>query len=279
MKRIRALIADDEQLAREYLRDLLSKCEDVEIVGEVSDGAQAVEALNKNITDIVFLDVQMPELNGMEVIQKIGAENMPVVVFVTAFDTYAIRAFEVSALDYLLKPFSKERFLSALDKARKEIQRSSSEKAGQKLLEATREYQSQLSDSASTDSTTDFHTQSQNDSAAESYITRLPVRDRKKVTLIQVDEIDWIESADDYVVVHANGKGHLLKESLQNLEQRLNPSTFARIHRGAIVNLDKVAELEALSSGDYQAILKDGSILKVSRRRRERLESLLGRPL
>ncbi|MCI0523807.1 MAG: LytTR family DNA-binding domain-containing protein [Acidobacteria bacterium] len=252
---IRVLIVDDEPLARRKLRRFLN-CEcDVEIVGECADGPQAIAAIEAQQPDLVFLDVQMPEMNGFEVLENLSGRLLPVIIFVTAYDQYALKAFEVSALDYLLKPFDDARFNKALAQARRQIEQQDASELGRKLLTLM----------GAQDVKTD----------GPRYLTRLMVKSAGRVIFVRADEIDWIEAYDNYVRLRVGGKMRLLRQTMNELETALNPDQFARIHRSTIVNLDRIKELHTHFNGEYLVILRDGTELKLSRSRKEWLEKRL----
>jgi len=259
-KKIRTLIVDDEPLARQSIRLLLRADAGVEVVGEAGSGAEAVKAIRKHSPDLVFLDIQMPEMDGFGVIEHIAAERMPVVVFVTAFDRYALKAFEVHALDYLLKPFSDARFEKALRQAKAQIGQREISHLSQRLLALLEDR--------------DAH-RAPPPARAANYLSRLMVKSAGRVFFLKADEIDWIEAADYYVKLHVGRKSHLLRESLSELESKLDPEKFLRTHRSSIVNLDRVREMHPLPGGEYAVLLHDGTELKLSRARREHLRRLL----
>ncbi len=252
--RIRALIVDDEPLARERIRTLLRQQPDFEIAGECGDGARAVAAIEKLRPDLVFLDVQMPEAGGFEVLEAVGAARMPAVIFVTAFDQYALRAFEVSALDYLLKPFDRARFDAALARARRQITDARADPLEKRLRALLAQVR-----------------------PAKKYAERLVIRSGGRVQFLRADEIDWIGAAGNYAEIHAGRETHLLRETMAALEARLDPEKFLRIHRSAIVNFDRVRELSPTPQGDHRVRLRDGTHLTLSRSYRDRLEQLLGK--
>lgn len=258
---IRVVVVDDEPVAREGLRGLLAADPEVEIAGECSDGRAAVEAILERRPDLVLLDIQMPEMDGFEVIRAVGPQRMPAVVFVTAYDEFALRAFEVHALDYLLKPFDDERFRDALSRAKATVRRGDPERL-------TRHLAALLSAG-----------DAQPPPADGGWLTRLVVRKPGASLFVPVDQIDWIESADYCVKIHAGGRVHVIREALQRLEQRLDPSRFFRAHRSALVNLDRVREVQPALHGDSVLILQDGTRVKLSRTRRSALERRLGQPL
>lgn len=251
--KIRTLIVDDEPLGRERIRSLLAGDAEIEIAGECSDGKQAVEAVEKQRPDLIFLDVQMPEMDGFEVVQAIYGERMPAIVFVTAYDKYAVQAFEVHALDYLLKSFDRERFAAALKRAKETVQRSREGALNERLAGLLEDLE-----------------------AKKDRLTRLVIKSAGRIVFLRVDEIDWIEAADNYVRVHAGKEAHLIRETLQSLEKRLDPAKFLRIHRSSVVNLERIRELQPIFHGDYLVKLMDGTELTLSRNYREKLLEPLG---
>ena len=263
MSVIRVLIVDDEPLAREGIRLLLENEEDIEIVGEAADGAEALRAIKSDRPGLMFLDVQMPGMSGMDVLEQLDGTNIPEVIFVTAYDQYALRAFEHHALDYLLKPFDDERFHDALAQARKRIRERGADRLGQRLMAMLAEYRD-AGDDPSTET-------------ASPFAHRLAVRTSGRIYFLRTEEIDWIEAADYYVKLHVGAKSHLMRESMNKLEKQLDPEMFLRVHRSSIVNLDRVKELHAGRGSDHAVVLHDGTRLKLSRSRRERLNRLINR--
>jgi two-component system LytT family response regulator len=252
---VRTLIVDDEPLARQRLRRLLEADPAIAVVGESADGPQAVADLRQLRPDLVFLDVQMPGLDGFGVLQALGDVPLPVVIFVTAHDRYALKAFEVHALDYLLKPFDRARFEAALERAKAQVRQGNAAALNERLQE--------LLQSA----------------PGRPRPERLVVKSGARIYFVRVEDIDWIEAAANYVRLHVGTEDHLLREPLGALEKRLDPARFVRIHRSTIVNLDRVVELQPVFHGDYVLILRDGTELAVSRNCRERLKEALGRDL
>lgn len=245
----RILIVDDEPLGRERIRTLLEPRRNVTIVAEAKDGREAVQLLGDETIDLVFLDIQMPHLNGFEVVRRVGAENMPPVVFITAHDEYALEAFEVHALDYLLKPFEPSRFYEALDR----------------VLDIIRNHdQAELSERVR-NLVAGAHPE-------EEHLRRVMVRSRQHIEFIKAEDIDWIEAAGNYVQLHVGRHSHLLRQTMKTLEQRLDPKCFVRIHRSSIVNLDRVKRLTATFNGDYEVQLDDGTKLTLSRSYRHVLD-------
>jgi two-component system LytT family response regulator len=257
--KITTLIVDDEPLARRNLRLLLEQDPQIAIVDECRNGREAVKAIKSFSPDLIFLDIQMPEMDGFDVLEKVGAENINAIIFVTAFDQYAVKAFEVHALDYLLKPFDDSRFQSALAQAKHQIEQHSMNKLSKKLLALLEGRESSREPIAT----------------RKKYLSRLMIKLANRVILLNVNEIDWIEADGNYAKLHVGRKSHLLREKMNELEAQLNPQKFVRIHRSIIVNLDRVKEMHPHFNGDYILVLEDGAQLKLSRTRREHLETRL----
>jgi two-component system LytT family response regulator len=265
---IRCLIVDDEPLARRGIRQLLEPNADVDVVGECRNGREALAALDTLAPDLVFLDVQMPELDGLEVVRARGAARMPHVVFITAYDEFAVRAFETHALDYLVKPVNEARFAAALDRVRERMRFA-------EALELTRRIADLL---AAHDRRGDRRAEL-GDNRAPPLVParRLVVPIASGELVLDVEEIDWIQAEDYYAAVHVRGRRHLIRESLSSLEQRLDPDRFVRVHRSAIVPLDRIREMRSPSPGESVLVLRDGTRVPVSRRRREQVAELLRR--
>ncbi len=258
MSRLEVLIVDDEPLARRRIRDLLAAESDVEIVGECKNGKEAVASIETRKPDLVFLDVQMPDLDGFGVLDAVDPERLPAVIFVTAYDEYAVKAFEVHALDYILKPFDRERFRAALDRARAQlVERSAAGAGGDRPLDAR--LVSLLEELQ----------------GRKDRLDRLVIKSGGRVFFLRTGEIDWIEAAGNYVELHVGKDSHLLRETMNNLGGRLDPELFLRIHRRLIVNLERIRQLEGVSHGEYIVVLKDGTRLNSSRGYREGLQRLL----
>ncbi len=272
---IKTIIVDDEPLAREKLRGFLEKEPDVEIIGECRDGREALEAIESDKPDLVFLDVQMPEMDGFEVLENLGPEGLrrggaddkssrskaseclPTVIFVTAYDQYAIKAFDVHAVDYLLKPFDRGRFSKAMERARSEHERRQAGDVKRQLLALLQDVESRR----------------------ESYPARLVIKTSGRVIFLKVDEIDWVDAAGNYVRIHAGAESHMLRETMGRLEERLDPEKFLRIHRSTIVNIERIRELQQQFHGDYLVVLKNGQRLTLSRSYRDRIQELLERSI
>ncbi|MEM1116096.1 MAG: response regulator [Bacteroidota bacterium] len=257
MAPLRALIADDEPLARDVLRLLLDDVPDVDLRWEAADGRAAVEAIREHRPDVVFLDVQMPHLDGFGVVETVGPEAMPATVFVTAYDQHALRAFEASAVDYLVKPYDDDRFARALDRARA-------------LAAATR--------SAEADALTDRlrHLLDAASGPAPEAADRLLVREGTKLSVVRTEAVDWAEAAGDYVALHVGPRTHLMRETLAGLAERLDARRFVRIHRSTVVHVDRVRDVRLTAAGDARVFLRDGTELRASRRYWKDLEARLG---
>ena len=262
METIRVLLADDEKPAQRRLADLLEKQADMRIAGVARDGREAVAMVRRERPDLLLLDIQMPELDGFGVVREIGVEDLPVTVFITAYDRYAIRAFEASALDYLLKPFSDERFEAALRRARTQIRmRQASELAGRISVLLARGVDAGAA------------------AAGPEPLERLVIKSAGRVTLLNVDEIDWIEAAGVYVQLHVGAKPVLYRATIGQLCARLDPRRFVRVHRSAAVNTERIRELQPRSHGEYRIVLRNGTELPLSRSYRLSLEKGLRQPL
>jgi two-component system LytT family response regulator len=277
--KIRALIVDDEPLARERLRSLLQDESDIELSGEFENGTKAVDAIRKDAPDLLFLDVQMPEMDGFGVLQAIGPDRVPAVIFVTAYDEYALRAFDANATDYLLKPFDQERFRRSLDRARSHLQMGRAGNVNDKLQSLMRYLNidptqlSQLPQSPSGAPQTGSSTQGNGHSAQSD---RLVVKSGGRVYFLKADEIDWVEAAGNYVRLHVSKDSHLLRETMNGIETKLDTRRFMRIHRSTIVNLERIKELQPWFHGDYVVLLRDGTRLTLSRGYRDKLQTVLG---
>jgi two-component system, LytTR family, response regulator len=255
-ERLSILVADDEAPARQRIIDLLRRDRQTAVILEASDGLSTVGIIQERKPELVFLDVQMPELTGLEVIAEVGAKHMPLTVFVTAYDQHAIRAFEANALDYLLKPFSDERFDATMARVSVRMDERSMQEFGRRIVRM-----------ASASPTADLP------------LDRLVVKSAGSSRFVRVVDIDWIEAAGVYVNLHIGGKEVLYRAALNELAERLDPVRFIRIHRSAIVNIESILHMEPISHGEFEAILKDGSRLRISRTYRRQLEKRLGQSL
>lgn len=254
MDKIKTLIVDDEPLARSRIRELLAQDAEIRLIGECSDGDEAAISILKLKPDLVFLDVQMPERDGFEVISLVGAENIPVVIFVTAFDRYALQAFEVYALDYLMKPFDDARFFQTLERAKKQIrQTAQTDGKYEEFITAVIERVKQ----------------------PPQFLQKILIKSRDRLSFLDTNEIDWIGSEGNYVSFHVQKSFYLMRETVSNLEKQLDPAQFLRINRSVIININRVKELHQMFHGDYKVILKDNTQFSLSRRFRDRLPRIV----
>jgi len=249
------LLVDDEPLAREGLRLLLGRDADIGVIHEAKDGREAVAAILSLHPDLVFLDIQMPEMDGFEVVRRIGAERMPAVVFVTAHDQHAIQAFEINALDYLLKPVSAERFAKTLVRAKSALQAASAEQAGRQIVSLLESI-----------------------ALPPQHLKRVAVRTAGKTLLVEVKDIDWIGAAENYVELHVGRAAHLVHVPMNTIERRLDPEAFLRIHRSVIVNISRIRELQSAAHGEYVLTLANGVRLQSGRAYSEKVRGLANNP-
>ena len=252
--KIRTMVVDDETMARERIVGLLQQEQDIEIIGQCADGAQAVHAIHAQQPDLVFLDVQMPACDGFGVIREVGPERMPPVVFTTAYDEYALKAFEVHALDYLLKPFGRDRFQQALTHARAHVERRRAGDLGMRLMALVQDVKPE-----------------------PQRLDRLVVKSGGRIHFLRTDDMVWIEAAGNYVRLHMVEHSHLFRETMNGMEARLDPRRFVRIHRSRMVNSDRIKELQPWFNGEYVVILQNGTRLTLSRGYREKLQERLGK--
>jgi two-component system, LytTR family, response regulator len=254
--KIRVCIIDDEPIACRRIQRLLKDDAEIDIVQICNDGEEAVDAIQQSHPDLIFLDVQMPEMDGFEVLTSLDPECMPHVIFVTAFDRYAIKAFEFHALDYLLKPFDRKRFEQAVERSKAQIQQSQERSNNSELVALLKEMKNQ-----------------------SQHLERLVVKSQGRVFFLKTDEIDWIEAQGKHVSIHVGKETHLVREAMNNLETELDPKKFARIHKSTIVNIDRIKQLQPLVHGDFRVILRDSTVLTISRRYRQKIDELLGKSL
>ncbi|NRA95683.1 MAG: response regulator transcription factor [Planctomycetes bacterium] len=252
---VRVLLVDDEPIAREGLRELVGTADGFVVCGEAGNGRDALASIQSERPDVVLLDIQMPELDGFGVLAELPEDDRPVIVFVTAYEQYAVAAFEASATDYLLKPFDRDRLFQALQRASDRVREKDESRDGvQDLLQ-------------------------QLERRGRKHLERFVVKRQGRIVLVPVDEVDWIEAAGNYVYIHTAGSQHLLRDTLTHLQQELDPESFVRIHRSAMVRLGAISELERLGSGDYLVRLVGGKELTLSRSFRKGFEERVGRPL
>lgn len=252
---LRALIVDDEPLARDLLRSLLAEHPDVEILGECANGDDAIEALQDKSINLLFLDVQMPEMDGFDIVEEIGTENLPPTIFVTAFQEHAVRAFDVQAIDYLTKPISSERLSKALRRVQEKLDSKTAHLTHGQLAALLNSVRPQVD-------------------PPKAYAVRFLVRDGAREILLPVSEIDWIEADSYYSRLHVNGKHYMLRETITDLVNKLDPANFARVHRSSIVNVERIREVHREGRSDCSLVLKSGSVLKMSKQGRQRLIDL-----
>jgi len=265
---IRAIIVDDEALARRGIRARLERTGGYTVVAECASGREAIAAIREYAPNVVFLDVQMPGIDGFGVIDEIGADEMPVVIFVTAHDTHALRAFEAHAFDYLLKPIDDDRFAATVDRARRRVVEREESGVARRLAALMHDIRPALDADRNS-----LARSGAPDASGPTPSGRIVVRDRDRVIFIDVTDIDWVGADGDYVRIHTAGKSHLVRDTMAALEARLDPTAFVRIHRSTIVNSSRIKELRPYSSREYAVVLKDGTRLRLSRRYRDRLRT------
>jgi two-component system LytT family response regulator len=249
---LEVIIVDDETSARDRVRDLLADEPDIAIAAECSSGREAIATITALRPDLLFLDIQMPEVNGFDLLRALPATSLPAVIFTTAYDRHALEAFEVHALDYLLKPFKAARFKAALQRAREHLQKHQPGETDPRVLALLQRFQ-----------------------GIRTYTTRFVIKSASRVVIVKVDEIDWIESASNYALLHVRDKTHVLRETMRSLEEQLSPEQFVRVSRSAIVNIERIKELQPMAKGEYVVILHDGKRLTMTRGIRD-LEEALG---
>lgn len=274
---IRVLVVDDEPIARRRVRRLLRLEPDVDVVDEVGSGSEAIDAIRKDRPDLVLLDVQMPDVDGFGVVGALGAEAMPPTIFVTAYNEYAVRAFDVNAIDYLLKPYDPERFRSAFQRARSHLERESSAEQGRRIRALLEQVIGEDRTSAALADRVAPAGAAPAPMPRTRCLDRLMVKHDGRVFFVKVSDVDWFEASGNYVRVHTGKVSHLIRETMHHIEGQLDPSMFVRIHRAVIVNIDRIKELQPWFAGDYVVILRDGRQLKLSRTYREHLQSRMHR--
>ena len=254
------MLADDEPLARGYLEDLLKAMPDIEVLGSFKNGSEVLKACRDNPPDVLILDIEMPVLTGFDVVKRLQADDMPSIIFATAYDNYAIDAFDLNAVDYLLKPFDRDRFGIAIERARTEFRSDPSLKG--RLISASRQIQKLADDAMPADS-------------ERADPGRLAVRDGRETELVTINEIDWVDAAGDYMCLHVGGKTHIMRSTMKELLAKLPERDFVRIHRSTIVNIRRVTSVSSLSKGEFRLQLGSETSLKVSRNYRKSIASLL----
>ena len=248
----RVLIVDDEPLARDRIREMLRGDEEVQLIREARNGREAIEAVNEHAPDLVFLDIQMPDMDGFDVLKRIDAERMPFVIFVTAFDQYALRAFEVHALDYLMKPFDRERFARSWNHAKDQMRSPSDGRRVGRIMAMLEELK-----------------------AGNRYLERFPIKSSEKILFVRSEDVDAIEAEGNYVRLKVAGSSYMLRETINSIESQVDPHTFVRIHRSTIVNMNRVKELQAWARGEYRVVLENGTYYTLSRGYREHFDNFI----
>ena len=269
-RKIRALVVDDESLAREALLVMLGGDPEIEVIAECRNGKEAVTAIREQSPEVVFLDIQMPEMDGFQVVEEVGAMQMPVTIFVTAYDKHALRAFEAHALDYLLKPFDHDRFNTALQRAKTFVRQ-------QKLSEISEGLFAMLQDLKlkTGEPPTEVDSKKPGRGAQKEPIDRVVIKAGGRIYFLMVEEIDWVEGAGDYLSLHSGNQTHLIRETMGSFHAKLNPQKFLRIHRSTLVNIERIENIQPLFKGDYVITLTSGIRLKASRGYRRELQALL----
>lgn len=268
MQKIKTIIVDDETLARRGLKIRLENIEDIEIIAECSNGREALSAVEEHNPDLLFLDIQMPGLDGFDVVRKLQGDDMPLVVFVTAFDQYAIEAFEVHAVDYVLKPIDDQRLETAIQRVREHLAQSESENQKKRLMDLisnlTGHSPAKINDMLES-----------GEVASETYPEKIAIKDRGETTLVPAKDIAWVEAAGDYMCIHANDQVHVLRSTMKELVKKLNPNEFQRVHRSTIVNINQIEKVCSHINGEYFLILKGGARLKMSRSYRDKIKHII----
>jgi two-component system LytT family response regulator len=268
MSKIRTIIVDDESLARRGLTIRLKNYENIEVVAQCKNGREALIAIEELCPDLVFLDIQMPGVDGFEVVRNIQSDSMPLIVFVTAFDQYAIEAFEVHAIDYVLKPIEDTRLATAIERAAQHLEQSKENNQKKRLMD--------LITNITGETPAKINEMLANGTPNESqYPEKIAIKDGGETTLVPSKEISWIDAAGDYMCVHANDVVHVLRSTMKNLEEKLNPNNFQRIHRSTIVNLDMIEKVCSHINGEYYLVLKGGARLKMSRSYRDKIKHII----
>jgi two-component system, LytTR family, response regulator len=251
VSKIRGLIVDDEPLARDRIREMLKEHPDIEVIGEARNGREAIDSVVSHNPDLVFLDIQMPDLDGFDVLQNLNVEHLPVIIFVTAYDQHALRAFDAHAVDYLTKPFDRKRFAEAVDQAKIYL-KGAKEPDTARILSMLQEIR-----------------------ASERYLERFAIKNGEKVFFVRAEDVDAIEAQGNYVRLNLGNSSHLLRDTLNNIESQINPRQFVRIHRRTIVNIDRVKEVQTWARGEYRVVLFTGAHYTLSRGYRQHFENVI----
>jgi len=270
-RKIRALVVDDETLAREALLVMLNDDPDIEVIAECRNGREAVTVIREQSPDVVFLDIQMPEMDGFQVVEEVGAMRMPVTVFVTAYDKHALRAFEAHALDYLLKPFDHDRFNTSLQRAKTFVRQQKLGEISESLFAMLRDLKIKIPG----ESPTDADNRKPERATQKEPIDRVVIKSGGRIYFLKIEEIDWVEGAGDNLSLHSGSQTHLIRETMGNFHAKLNQQKFLRIHRSTIVNIERIKDIRPLFKGEYVITLTSGIRLKASRGYRRELQALL----
>ena len=268
MPTIRTLIVDDESPARRGLKLRLEKHSDIEILEECKNGREALAAIERHSPDLVFLDIQMPGIDGFEVIRQVQADNMPLIVFVTAFDQYAVDAFEIHAVDYVLKPIEDERLTTAIDRVRHHLQQRGENNQKKRLMDLITNITGEPAENID-------QMLANGNISSKSYPEKIAIKDRGETTLIPAKDIAWVDAAGDYMCLHTSEAVHVLRSTMKDLEEKLNPNNFQRVHRSTIVNLDMIEKVCSHINGEYYLVLNGGSRLKMSRSYRDKIKHIV----
>lgn len=269
-RKIRALVVDDESLAREALQVMLDDDSEIEVVAECRNGQEAAAAIREKSPDIVFLDIQMPEMDGFQVIEEVGLERMPVTVFVTAFDKHALRAFEARALDYLLKPFDHDRFDSALYRAKTLVRQQKLGEISESLFALMNDLKLKIGETVSETNNGKFEKETR-----KNPLNRVVIKSSGRIYFLKIEELDWVESTGNYLNLHSGSRTHLIRETMGDFHAKLDLRKFLRIHRSTIVNIERIKDIQPLFKGEYVITLTNGKRLKASRGYRGEIQSLL----
>lgn len=257
--KIRTAIIDDEPLAREKIRTFLKSENDIEVIGECKDSLEAIELIKKSKPDLIFLDIKMPGMNAFEMLENISKDvkEIPIIIFTTAFDKYALKAFEVHALDYLLKPFDRERFQLTLNRVRERLKNKNAEQNSSKILEALNQFKEK------------------DESATGKYLEKIVIKSSDKIYFVQTSEIEWLEASGNYIKIFANDASHITRDTMNSMESKLNPKKFLRIHRSVIVNVNYIKEFKPWFNGEYEVYMKNKTKFTSGRTYKKNIDSLI----
>ena len=262
---LRAIVVDDEGLARRGLKIRLDQIGGVDVIAECKNGREAIASISAEQPDVVFLDIQMPGMDGFDVVRELQADNMPMIVFVTAFDHYAVHAFDVHAIDYVLKPVEEDRLRAAVNKARHQLDRQRGSNSKQQLLELIMNMTGK----------SEMGIDALVEAGGQSFPEKLTIKDGDQITIVPVVEIDWVDAAGDYMCVHARGETYVMRVTMKDLEKQLDPSVFQRIHRSTLININRVVKLISHINGEFFVTLESGARLKMSRTYKDKLQHLI----